>query len=270
VVAAHGDLSDLTACSGPRRTLHNCAAYGALRPTKTLDGMAVGRGYVVRMGSPVRFRRGAPHRNRRSGLVQHRACRRAERLRPPLARDLPARFDRFASMHGRRWNLMWTDPRSGPHVASTVSRGGRQPLPPVRPKAGHDHGQGLMTNDGLTEPFSKSRRCTSGCLEPATTGRTGARAGKEGRPAAPARAARTVARTGAAVVAPGRHPAGLSTRHGTRVGTLSGAPCPAGPHSRRWSCRPSRPVGVSAIAASRPCVCEEDAACGLQSDAGSL
>ena len=33
----------------------------------------------------------------------------------------------------------------------------------------------LMTNDGLTEPFSDSRRYTSGCLEPATTGRTGAR-----------------------------------------------------------------------------------------------
>jgi hypothetical protein len=44
-----------------RRPPHNCAGYGAQRPAEMLDSMAVGRGYMVRMGSPVRFRRGAPH-----------------------------------------------------------------------------------------------------------------------------------------------------------------------------------------------------------------
>jgi len=54
--------SGLTASSGSRRPPHNCATYGAMRPGKALGCMAVGRGYMVRMGSPVRFRRGAPHR----------------------------------------------------------------------------------------------------------------------------------------------------------------------------------------------------------------
>jgi hypothetical protein len=45
---------------GTTRPPHNCAGYGPQRPGETLDRMAVGQGYMVRMMSAVRFRRGAP------------------------------------------------------------------------------------------------------------------------------------------------------------------------------------------------------------------
>ena len=226
---------------------------------------------MVRMGSPVRFRRRAPPQTSSSGRVQSPACCRAERLRPPLARDLPARFDRFASMHDRRLNSMRIDPTSGPprcldrepwRAVSLFHPSGRKPVTTMA--------KGLMTNDGLTEPFSDSRRCTSGCLEPATTGRTGARR-QEGkvvqqpqqeRPESWPEQARPLWLLAAI---PGSPPATAPGRHPER------RPCPAGPHSRRWSCRPSPvPLGVGHHRASPPCVCEEDAACGLQSNAGSL
>jgi hypothetical protein len=103
--------------------------------------------------------------------------------------------------------------------------------------------KGLMTNDGLTEPFSDSHRCTSGCLEPATTGRTGARRRKGRSSSSPSRSSQNHGpnRRGRC----GSWPPSRRALHPPRhpVGTLSGAPCPAGPHSRRWSCRPSHPVG---------------------------
>jgi hypothetical protein len=37
------------------------ALYEMIVTWETPDSMTVGRGYMVRMGSPVRFRRGAPH-----------------------------------------------------------------------------------------------------------------------------------------------------------------------------------------------------------------
>jgi hypothetical protein len=51
-----------------------------------------------RMGSPVRFRRGAPPQNGRSGKVLYPACRIPESCEPPFARELPVRFVRCASV----------------------------------------------------------------------------------------------------------------------------------------------------------------------------
>src|SRR5512132_1649734 len=50
---------------------------------------------MVRMGSPVRFRRGAPPRNCRSGRVLYLVCRMPKSRHPPFARDLPVRFARY-------------------------------------------------------------------------------------------------------------------------------------------------------------------------------
>jgi AAA ATPase domain len=44
---------------------------------------------MVRMGSPVRFRRGAPHQHHSSGRVRCPACCVPEGRQPPFARDLP-------------------------------------------------------------------------------------------------------------------------------------------------------------------------------------
>jgi hypothetical protein len=226
---------------------------------------------MVRMGSPVRFRRGAPPQTSSSGRVQPAACRMAESRQPPLARNLPARFDRFASMHDRRLNFNADRPdvraprcldREPWRAVSLFHPSGRKPVTTMA--------KGLMTNDGLTEPFSDSRRCTSGCLEPATTGRTGARRQERNVVQQPSRSSQNRGpnrrgRCGSWLPSPravhprrhpGRHPERrpLSGRSALPPLVLPSLPS-------RW---------VSAITASPPCVCEEDAACGLQSDAGSL
>jgi hypothetical protein len=59
---------------GPARGAHYLAAYGRQRPAETLLRTAVSARFMVRMGSPVRFRRGAPHKTSSSGRVQHPAC----------------------------------------------------------------------------------------------------------------------------------------------------------------------------------------------------
>src|SRR5215211_7063053 len=52
---------------------------------------AVPGGSMVRMGSPVRFRRGAPHQNPSSGWIRCPARRLPDSRHPPFARDLPER-----------------------------------------------------------------------------------------------------------------------------------------------------------------------------------
>jgi hypothetical protein len=47
---------------------------------------------MVRMGSPERFRRGAPPQTSSSGRVQNPTCRVTESRQPPFARDLPVRL----------------------------------------------------------------------------------------------------------------------------------------------------------------------------------
>jgi hypothetical protein len=46
-------------CRSACNSAHNLAVYGRQRPAGTLVGMAVAARSMVRMGSPVRFRRGA-------------------------------------------------------------------------------------------------------------------------------------------------------------------------------------------------------------------
>jgi hypothetical protein len=94
--------------------------------------------------------------------------------------------------------------------------------------------KGLMTNDGLTEPFSDSAGAPRGAWSrpqragPVPVGRISQNRGPNWR-----------GRCGSWPPS-----AGLSSRHSTRVGTLSGAL--SGRSARpRWSCRPSPvPLGV--------------------------
>jgi hypothetical protein len=55
--AEHGNRSEEGA-----RGAHYFAVYGRERAAETLVRTAVSARFMVRMGSPVRFRRGAPHR----------------------------------------------------------------------------------------------------------------------------------------------------------------------------------------------------------------
>jgi hypothetical protein len=71
---------------------NNSKAYGDVRAAKTPASTALGRRSMVRMGSPVRFRRGAPPQNQQLRRVQHPTCRVTESRQPPFARELPVRL----------------------------------------------------------------------------------------------------------------------------------------------------------------------------------
>jgi hypothetical protein len=55
-----------------QRRAHYFAVYGCQRPAETLICTAVSARFMVRMGSPVRFRRGAPARLLTSGNAGQR------------------------------------------------------------------------------------------------------------------------------------------------------------------------------------------------------
>jgi hypothetical protein len=178
------------------------------------------------------------HTERRSEVFNHRHQFHM-RIGAWRARDLPETALHVISP------CLTTQPLAGAPTCAVVW--GREVLhgvvgPPPGRKLVTTMAKGLMTNDGLTEPFSDSRRCTSGCLEPATTGRTGAcrQEGKvvqQPQQEQPEPWPEQRGRCGSwppsrRALHPPRHP----------VGTLSGA-LVRPVHSRRWFCRPSRPVG---------------------------
>jgi hypothetical protein len=109
------------------RRAHYLRGYGRERPGETAFRTAVSARFMVRMGSPVRFRRGALPQTSSSGRVQHPACRLPESCWTPFARGLPARFVRLASWwhlplrrgdHG--WPLDWrrVERQREPHHSS--------------------------------------------------------------------------------------------------------------------------------------------------------
>ena len=59
---------------------------------------------MVRMGSPVRFRRGAPHQTSRSGGVWHAASSKLGGRQLSFARDLPVRFAHCESVRAGSWD----------------------------------------------------------------------------------------------------------------------------------------------------------------------
>ena len=83
--------------SRPRRA-HYLAVYGRPRPAQTLVRTAVSARFMVRMGSPVRFRRGAPHQTSSSSGVRARPVVGPKGRQLSFARDLPDRFVRCESV----------------------------------------------------------------------------------------------------------------------------------------------------------------------------
>ena len=128
-----------------RQRAHYFAVYGCERPGKTPVCTAVTARFMVRMGSPVRFRRGAPPQTSSSGRVRHPVCRIPESRCPPFGRDLPVRFVRSESVPAAcRYHSPMSlaagsrqDSRSSPNSAgrlgrwSSSGRGG--PWPRQRP-----------------------------------------------------------------------------------------------------------------------------------------
>ena len=83
---------------------------------------------MVRMGSPVRFRRGAPHQTTRSGGVRPRFVLCLEGRQLPFARDLPVRFAHCESMRAGSWDQVTVPARcsaaSSTHSTLRTMRGG--------------------------------------------------------------------------------------------------------------------------------------------------
>src|SRR5918993_2437383 len=66
---------------------------------------------MVRMGSPVRFRRGAPPQTSRPGRVRARPVVRREGRQLPFARNLPVRFVRCESVRAACVVWFWEGER---------------------------------------------------------------------------------------------------------------------------------------------------------------
>jgi hypothetical protein len=103
--------------SGPCcRGLLSCGFAIESHPFPTVPGALIS---MVRMGSPVRFRRGAPPQSSSSGGVRPRSVLCLEGRQLPFARDLPVRFAHCESVRAGSWDQVTAPPGAQPPVRPT-------------------------------------------------------------------------------------------------------------------------------------------------------